>query len=413
MAITRTCSRHVWTNLPPRIHGLRGSNGTHLFHALLLAVGAALCICGTVFAETPDSRTTEDADKSWTVVTDLKRDNVVPARIIESHSHNGNRIVDKQLLQIAKYAGQFEFYQGTETEILQVDPSTVRITTRSFAQDGNGRKTLVDVTEESKHTLPNGDSKSVRITSHSDLNGSPQVFKREIIETKSIGNDTEETNTTVLLSSINGGFAPAVRTQEIRKRRANGTIQSQTTLLRDGAGNWQAREIRQNTRTQEADELSSEEHIFRCNPEGKLIEVSRRLRMEFNSSSGENQTREESYSVDLPGATPDGALHLVERTTRTGRNGSAGEQTTEERVEQTNPGDPNSGLRLSVLINDTMRPGPSGLQATRTIRARDANGSFGVIAVDMTTSDKIPTIHIANAVGTPEITQHRLLSGAY
>ena len=398
MAVTSTCSRHVWANLQPRIHGLRGSNRSRLFHALVLAVGAFLCMCGIVLAETPDSQTPEEADKSWTVVTDLKRDNVVPARIIESHSHNGNQIVDKQSLQIAKYAGQFELYQDTETEILQVDASTVRITTRSFAQDGNGRKTLVDVTEESKHTLPNGDSKSVRITSHSDLNGSPQVIKREMIETKSIGNDTEETNTTVLLSSINGGFAPAVRTQEIRKRSANGTIQYQTTLLRDGAGNWQAREIRQKTSTQEADELSSEEHIFRCNAEGKLIEVSRRLRRDSDSSYGENQIREESYSVDLPGATPDGALHLVERTT-TRRTGSAGEQTTEERVEQTNPGDPNSGLRLSVLINDTMRPGPSGLQATRTIRTHDANGGFGVVEVDMTRSDKFPTIHIPNAFG--------------
>jgi hypothetical protein len=370
-------------------------------------------MCGLVLAETPDSQTIEEADKSWTVVTDLKHDNVVPARIIESHSHDRNRIIDKQSFQIARYAGQFEFYQGTETEILQVDANTVRITTRSFAQDGNGRKTLVDVTEESKHTLPNGDSKSERITSRSDLNGLPQVTRREIIETKSIGNDTEETNTTVLLSSINGGFAPAVRTQEIRKRSANGTIQSQTTLLHDGAGNWQVREIRQNTSTQAADELSSEEHIFRCGAEGKLIEVSRLLRTESNSSAGENQTREESYSVDLPGATPDGALHLVERTTRTQRNGSAGEQTTEERVEQTDPGDPNSGLRLSVLINDTMRPGPTGLQTTRTIRARDANGRFAVVEVDMTRSDKVPTIHIANEVGTHETTQHRLLWVTY
>lgn len=399
MTVTPTCSRHAWAGLQPLIHGFRGSVGTRLLHALLLAAGASLCICGTVFAETPDSRTTEGANKSWTIVTDLKRDNVVPARIIESHSQNGNRILDKRSLQIARSAGHFEFYEDTETETLWVDASTVRITTRTFAQDGTGRRTLVDVTEESKHALPNGNSNTTRITSHSDLNGSLQVIKREIVETKSVGNDTEETNTTVLLSSINGGFAPAVKTQEIRKRGANDTIQSQTTLLRDGAGNWQTREIRQNTTSQEAGKLSSEERILRRNAEGKLVEISRRLRTDSSSASGEEQTIVESYSLYLPGSAPDGALHLVERTTGTRRTGRAGEQTMQERVEQTTPGDPQSGLRLSVLINETMRPGPSGLEATRMIRMRDANGSFGVVEVDTTKSDKLPTIHIPNAFG--------------
>jgi hypothetical protein len=63
-------------------------------------------------------------------------------------------------------------------------------------------------------------------------------------------------------------------------------------------------------------------------------------------------------------------------------------------MEQPNPGAPDTGLRLSIVVGDTVRRGPSGLQATRTVRTRDPNGSFGVVEVDMTNSDKVLTIQV-------------------
>jgi hypothetical protein len=78
------------------------------------------------------------------------------------------------------------------------------------------------------------------------------------------------------------------------------------------------------------------------------------------------QSVAESYSVNIPGATPDGALHLVERTTRAQRTGSVGEHITEERVEQPNPGDPTCGLGLSVC--DGTRDAKGTLESLRWIR---------------------------------------------
>jgi len=46
------------------------------------------------------------------------------------------------------------------------------------------------------------------------------------------------------------------------------------------------------------------------------------------------------------------------------------------------------------LIDGKMVSAPSGEQSTVTIRARDSNGSFGVVSVDMTKSDRIPAIQI-------------------
>jgi len=52
-----------------------------------------------------------------------------------------------------------------------------------------------------------------------------------------------------------------------------------------------------------------------------------------------------------------------------------------------------------------MRTDPSGAQSTRTVRARNANGSYdsyGVVTVDTTKSDKIPAIQVQIAPDKPK-----------
>ncbi len=55
-------------------------------------------------------------------------------------------------------------------------------------------------------------------------------------------------------------------------------------------------------------------------------------------------------------------------------------------------GEPSCALRPYMLTNDTVQPGPSGFQATRTVRLRDLNGNVEVVEVDTTKSDKVLTI---------------------
>jgi hypothetical protein len=228
-----------------------------------------------------------------------------------------------------------------------------------------------------------------------DLIGNLQLVQREIEETKKTGKDLEETKTRVMLPSVNGGLAPAMQMQERRKRGANDTIESQkTTLLPDGAGKWQVGEIRQATTTQEGKNRNSEERISRPDSEGKLGEVSRTVSKESETASGEKRNTVETYAVDVPGSARDGSLHLVERATAAQRTSSTGQQTTERQVEQPNPGDPGAGLRVTMLATETVRPGSSGAEATRTIQARDANGSLGVVSVDTTKSDNIHAIQV-------------------
>ena len=186
-----------------------------------------------------------------------------------------------------------------------------------------------------------------------------------------------------------------MKVHERREQGANGTIDSQeTTLLPDGAGNWAVGEIRQATTRQEGDHRSTEERVSLPDSEGKLGEVSRTVTNEAATASGDKSKTVETYSVSIPGAVGDGSLHLVKRAITTQQTSSTGQQVTEQKVEQANPGDPGSGLQVTTVTIDTVRPGASGAQATRTIQARDANGSFPVISVDTTKSDNIHAIQV-------------------
>jgi hypothetical protein len=396
MPASNTYARSASVALPSA-DGCRASSVV-AFGCVLVVIGA-YCFCPSVFAQISDSRTAEEPTKSWTATTDLKSDDLIPeripVRIIESHSQNGNRTLDKRSVEIRGTDGHFEPYQDVERETLTVDASTVRTTMRTFARDVNGVKALVQVTEEEKHILAGGDSNVIRVTSNPDVNGRIQPVQREIVETKSLGTDTQETNVTVMLPSINGGLAPACKTHELRKRAANDTVETEkTTWLSDVNGKWQLSETRQNITTQEAKDRRIEERVFRPDAEGKLGQISRVVSQESESTSGEKRSVVETYSIDVPGTTQDGSLHLVERKTSTESSSSTGERATEQKVEQTNPGDPGSGLRVSVLVDGRMVPGPSGEQSTVTIRARDSNGNFGIVSVDTTKADRIPTIQV-------------------
>jgi len=347
-----------------------------------------------LWAQTSDPPSS-DATNSWRATTESRSGDINPTRTVESHTQSGNRTLDKQSLQRRGPDGQFEPYQDVEKETVQLDATSVRTITRTFGRDANGAKTLVQVTEEEKYTLPGGDSNVVRTISNPDGTGKLQLIQRETKETKRTSADVEETKTTMMLPSANGDLAPAMKVQERRQRRANDTVESQqTTLLPDGAGNWQVSEIRQATSRQEGKGGSTEERISRRDAEGKLGEVSRSASNETESASGERRDTFETFSVNVPGSVSDGSLHLVERATIVQRTSSTGQQSTEQQVEQPSPGDPGSSLRVTILTTDTVRAGPSGAQATRTVHERDVNGDLGVVLVDTTKSDNAHAIQV-------------------
>src|ERR1700758_1313556 len=231
MSNTYQPCRHIGNR--PSALWYRASVAVRLCRVFLLVSAAYACFGLNLFAQTSDSQTPAESSKSWTATTDLKSDDLIPeripVRIIESHSQNGNRTLDKRSVEIRGTDGHFEPYQEIERETVTVDDSTVKTTTRTFARDVNGMKSIVQVTEEEKHTSPEGDANVVRITSNPDANGRLQPVQREIVETKRTDKDVEETSTTVMLTNINGGLAPAFKMRELRKRAVNNTVEIEKT----------------------------------------------------------------------------------------------------------------------------------------------------------------------------------------
>jgi hypothetical protein len=343
--------------------------------------------------QVPDSAVAQ-SDKSWTVTTDSTSADMNPVRTQESHTQRGNTTIDVRSVQRRGLDGRFEPYQDIETETVRVSATTVRTTTRTFARDDRGGKTLFQITEEEKQTLADGAANITRTTSTPDPDGGKlHVVQREEQKTRKISPDVEETKSVVLLPSINGGLAPAVQREE-RQKRSGGTVEIQkTTLLPDGGGNWQVGEARQLTIKNEHQNRTTEERVSRPDFDGKLSEVSRTLRKESEDASGNRSKSEELYSLDVPGAARDNGLHMIQRTTATQQTDSGGQKTIEVQ-EQPDFGNFGGSPKIITLTTNTVKLGPSGAEATRTVQAPDDSGHLSVISIDMTKSNNANAISV-------------------
>jgi hypothetical protein len=346
------------------------------------------------WAQTPDVDAGK-ASKPWTATTEsLDSAAGSPTRTVASHTQNGNRTVDKQSVEVLR-SGRFEPYQDIESESVQVNDTTVRKVVRTFTRDADGQRILFQVTEEERQTLSGGGVKVVRSTSNPDANGRPQVVQREVQNTKKISPTVEETATTVFLPSINGDLAPAMLVQERQEHISDHTVQfRKSTLLPDGAGNWQVEEVRKGTITEDGKNRTSEERVSRRDPEGRLVEVSRTAGKDLQGASGEKRSTVEDYSTEVPGSASDGSLHLVQRVTTVRNDRPNGGQSTRQQVEQLNAGDLGASLQVTIESTDAKNPVAFGTQETRTIQVRDANGNLNAISVDMTKSDRTPTVQV-------------------
>ena len=174
---------------------------------VLLLTTIPLCFAYAALAQDSDSG---GSNKSWTATSDSTGDSANPTRSSQSHTVSGNRTVDVQSLQVRGIDGSFQPFQDIETETVQLNATTTRVSTRTFVRDANGAKTLSQVTEEDRQTLPGGNSNVVRTTSTPGTNGNLQLVEREVQNTMKTGPDSQETKTTVMLPDISGAMAPSM-----------------------------------------------------------------------------------------------------------------------------------------------------------------------------------------------------------
>jgi hypothetical protein len=374
-----------------------GSLGRRLGKIGVGLLCSVLCLAVVGWAQSADDNS-QNGSKNWTTTSD-SQDSAVGSRTrtVQNHSEEGNRTVDTQSVGIQR-SGSFEPYQDIERETVKVNDTSTRTVVRTFGRDGNGQRVLVQTTEEEKQSLPDGGAKVVRSTSNPDANGHVQTVQREVQVTKKISPSVEETNTTVFLPGVSGGLAPAMKVQERQEHTGDHTVQIQkSTMLPDGAGNWQTGEVKQSTITEDGQNRTSEERVSRVGPDGRLAEVSQTVGKDSPDASGQSRSTVETFSQDVPGSSPDGRMHLVQRVTTVRHDSGSGSHTSQQQIEQLNPGDPSAGLQVTIQSTEAQAPGAAGTRETRTIQVRGGNGGMNVVSVDMTKSDKTPPVQVGVA----------------
>src|SRR5215813_3315939 len=118
-----------------------------------------LALCGGMALSLPAQEPQKSGDESWTKTSETANPNFNPSRTTESHTKSGNQTVDKQRLEVLGPNGRYQASSEIETETIQVNDATTRTVVRTYRWDGNGRKTLAQVTEEESRTTASGDTR--------------------------------------------------------------------------------------------------------------------------------------------------------------------------------------------------------------------------------------------------------------
>jgi hypothetical protein len=368
----------------------------------VLGLMASTCLLASALAQSQPAADTQGGDKSWNSTTEVEDSTGVANRskIISSHKEAGNKTVDQQTVERLGSGGRYQPYLDTEKETVRVDANTVRTVERSYARDPDGQKKLVQVTEEQTRTSANGEQKMVRTTSNPDVNGSLQIVRREIEDTKQTSPTVQDKKTTVLSPNTSGELIPIEQVQERQTRTGDHVVQfRKSTQAADINGAWQTSEVREGNITENGKDRVKEETVSRPGSDGKLVVGERTITKESENAAGEQRHSQETFSDTIPGTVGDGSLQLTQRVTTVRRAGADGRQVTEQRVEQRNPGAPGDSPRVTQRTIDIVRPNSGGATETHTIETLNSSGSLGVIWVDTARTNGTPAIKVDTKVG--------------
>jgi hypothetical protein len=346
-------------------------------------------------AQSGADTSTGDVSQSWTAITEQQLpSNLNPTRTSETHTQAGGRAFDNQSIQTMGTDGHYSPYLDVQKETVRVDANTVRTIERSFGRDSDGRKMLVQVSEEEKRILPGGEVKVTRSTSDPDANGALQLVQRELQDIRQISATVQETKSTLLTPSSNGGLTASMQSTERETKTGDHNIEfRKSTLLPDSNGNWQVNEVREGTIKDDGKNHTKEESVLRPGTDGNLSVVQRTVSKESQIAGGERRATAETYAND-PGSPMDG-LRLEQRVITVQHKGDGGVQSTDKQIEQRNPGQPSDGLRVTEQAIDIVRPGADGtIRETETVRSLQSNGDLGMVSVDTRKQENAPGVRV-------------------
>jgi hypothetical protein len=357
------------------------------------ALSAVVLTFGLAAASLSAQNEPKSADQSWRTSSEQSGPGTLPTRTTETHRASDGKVTDTQSIQRLGADGRYEPFVDTEKESVKVDATTTRNVVRTYGRDPDGRRKLVQVTEETVQGSPNGESKVSRTTSNPDVNGGLQVVQREQAATKRTGPNSQETTTTVLAPDLNGRFVPMMQVKEQQTKTSDSVTEvRKSTLLPDPNGKWQVSEVREGRLQTAGKDITKSEQVSRPDSEGRLSVVQKTVSKDSEGLDGNKRQTVENYTNQVPGKADDTGLRLSQRVITTTRSGADGTANTQQQVEQSDPSGSNNGMQVTQQTIDIIRPGLSGgsREQQQTV-ARDVNGNPTVVSIDIRQSSNPPT----------------------
>jgi protein tyrosine phosphatase (PTP) superfamily phosphohydrolase (DUF442 family) len=345
---------------------------THYFAAIrgltLILVAGVVCwpmlLCAQVSPQPSRGEFTQ-------ITTELKdlTSATNPTRVIESRTQSARVLLETRTTEARSINGGYAPINVIERETVQMDANTTRVVQRVFAINPDGRRTLFQVTEETRIKRSDGENVE-RTSSNSDLDGRLHMVQRDVESTRISGSVEETTVTTSKLGA--NGFAPVLTRRETTERQGPGATHSTSTVSVVGLnGEFLPVQVTDIVQTGSNGVQKRVESISRNNGNGMAL-VEQNVTTDAQRGE-EHHGKLEVYHRHSPGVAPDSQLHLVgqqetERTTL--RDGST---RTNVREEQVVPGSQTNEMHLTIRTIEASRSSATGQETVRKIETWDGN----------------------------------------
>ncbi len=328
-----------------------------------------------VGAEGPAEATTDKRDLTGSAT---------PTRIKEERTESGGRTTITRTLETLSVNGTYTPVAVCVEEIVKPDAKSERVTQRSFGFDGDGRKVLLESSQQVVRDLGNGSQDAVRTVSRPDENGKMRMVRREDSQTRPMGRNAEETKTTVLLPNTSGALVPSGMTREVRQQSAPGVENIRSTkMLPDGNGGWQTGEVKeQQVRTDASGNRTIDQRIFRPDANLNLTLSERKLIQDTHDAKG-SERRDVNTFTQTPGGAV-GSVSLDSSMQVVSSTAPGGAEKTKSTIEQRNLVAPGQGPQLTESSVKVSRPNAAGgVDGKRTTSVPDPSGNMKQITVSI------------------------------
>jgi hypothetical protein len=306
------------------------------------------------------------------------------ARVMRTRTESDGREVITEIFQVPGMNGGFETSMQITTETTRIGPDSMRIKREVLGNSSQGPFGLIEISETTQQTFPDGTARSITDTWTPDGGGYLNLASRQVEQKKSVDADAQQTETVLYAPGMNGALDGAERVFIEERRLDSNRVQTNSRHdFRDGNGGWQTVEKRKHeSRMISVAEVVEEESVQQVDSDGNLA-LTERTTTRRSRTPDADRVVTEVYSPYVPGiarepGSPPVLSQRVSVTTTPLANG--GSQTITE-TEAQDPSVSTGPIRVISRIVEILQQIRPGIWETRRqTYALDGSGRLTLIS---------------------------------